>query len=104
MSLPQRTTIWPGATVPLRPPWRLAAAGEVGVAVGIDGEREGHVVVDAAEISRIDEGGAGGIELGDEGVATAAERLLKGLGGGGEVGGGGDAGDVGVAGVIGGQA
>src|SRR5207302_298452 len=43
----------------------------VGVATGIHGDPETPVIGVAAEVSGIDEGGAGGIELGDEGAAPA---------------------------------
>src|SRR5439155_688762 len=69
----------------------------VGVAAGVHGDAEAVVNVTPAEVGGVDEHGAGGIELGHEGVFGAAEGGLEGAGGRGEGGGIGEARHVGVA-------
>src|SRR5439155_12837492 len=69
----------------------------VSVAAGVHGDAEAVVNATPAEVGGVDEPGAGGIELGHEGVFGAAEGGLEGAGGRGEVGRAGEARHVGVA-------
>ncbi len=88
----------------------LRHARDPGVAGGVHGD-DAVVVADdarvvlvagAAQVGGVGEG-AGGVELGDEGVGAAAEGGLCGAAGGGEVRGGGVAGDVDVVGAVEGE-
>src|SRR5439155_1156585 len=69
----------------------------VSVAAGVHGDTEAVVDTTPAQVGGVDEEGAGGIELGHEGVFGAAEGGLEGAGGRGEVGGKGNPRHVGVA-------
>ena len=87
-------------------------ADEVDGVVGAEGEADGAVVERAAEEGAVDDGGAGGVDLGQKDVARGEIGLAAGAGpgalrrawGDGEVRGERVAGDVGVALLIDGDA
>lgn len=66
---------------------RLGVAGDVGLAIGIDGDAFDKILVGPAKVGGVDEAGAFGVDLGDEAVAedAAAERLLDSFVGDGEL-------------------
>ena len=75
---------------------RIGVARDVGVSGGVHGDAVAAVVAAAAEVGGVDEGGAGRVQLGHEGVGRRrALAAWSGLGGG-EVGRVGVARDVGV--------
>src|SRR5262249_6662258 len=83
---------------------RVGCACQVSVAGTIHSNAAAVVIVAAAEVGRVDEGAAGGVQLRHEGVggmaaAAPVESRLQGVLGR-EVGRGGSAGDVGVAGAV----
>src|SRR5262249_24991971 len=74
------------------------AAGDVGVAGAVHRDGAADVHGAAAQVGRVDQGAAGGVELGHEGALEAGEGRLQRVGGW-EVGRAGLGGEVGVAGA-----
>jgi hypothetical protein len=72
---------------------------DVRIAGGVNGNRVGVIPVTSSEIGGVDQGGAGRVELGDEGVTGPCKRPLIGILSG-EVGGIGIACDVRIAGGV----